>query len=331
MSNLITHDVFPIRAWQLTLYILIATTGIFGNGLIFVVLRTNQSLRSSAFGTYIGALALADILVCILCVPIYLTSTSWFTAHPMGAAGDAMCKTLSGYNILFFFATVSVYTLVAMAHERRVAICNPFYARTASTPRRAKIVVGLIWFFSLLLGLLSIIGEKVSDPKHASVGAHCTFSNAYGSDIIPKVVYVLVFSIQYVFPISFMVICFAFIKRELKAKNLRALRHPTPHIQAGEIATIKLRRKSVNTVLIVIVLFFFCWSMNQVIYFCLNFGLISIKWNGNVNQASVMLCFVSSCINPFVYAIRSKHFRDGFIDALSCKCLKRQRYTQLKP
>ncbi len=330
MTNLKTHDEFPIRIWELSLYVFVAVSGIVGNGLIFVVLKTNNKMRSSAFGTYVGSLALADLLVCILCVPIYLTSTSWYEDHPLGPAGNAMCKILSGYNILFFFATVSVYTLVAISHERRFAICDPFRARTQSTPKRAKIIVAVIWVFSLLLGLLSIIGEEVTTPEHASVGAHCTFSNAYGNNVAPKVVYVAVFSIQYIFPISYMIICFMFIRKELRSKNLKALRCPTPHVQAGEIASLKTREKTINTVLIVITSYFLCWSMNQILYFCLNFNLISVSWNGNVMQVSVIMCFFSSCINPVIYAVRSKHFRDGFIEILACKkCRRREGYQEL--
>lgn len=330
-SNLRSHDTFPIRIWELTFYIFIALSGILGNGLILTVLRGDKNMRSSAFGIYIGALSLADILVCILCVPIYLTSTSWFKYHPTGTAGDAMCKTFTGYNILFLFATVSVYTMVAISYERYIAICHPFLARVKLTPKRAKIAVAIIWAFSFLLGLLSIIGERVSTPELASVGAHCTFSNAYNNDIAPKVVYVVVFTIQYISPIIFMVICFVKIKRELHIKKMQALHSPTAHVQNGELAAVRIRRKSVQTVLIVITSYFLCWSMNQALYFCLNFGFIGIKWNGTIMQISVLLCFFSSCINPFIYAVRSKHFRDGFAKILCCYQCKRKRndYAEL--
>ena len=270
-------------------------------------------MGSTAFGTYIGSLAVADLLVCILCVPIYLTSTSWYQDHPTGTAGDVMCKIFTGYNILFFFATVSVYTLVVLAHERYLAVCKPFQARMKSTPIRAFIAITIIWVFSALLGTLSIVGEKYSPVANASVGAHCTFSNAYNSNITPKVVYVLVFSIQYIFPITYMTICFARIRSCLHEKKLRALSCPTKHVQQGELQMIRIRRYSIKTVIIVIVSYFACWSMNQVLYFCLNFGFLSdIDWNGVLMQTSVILCFVSSCINPFIYISRSQDFRQGF-------------------
>lgn len=317
MSNLGTHDNFPIRDWELALYVIIAIAGTFGNSLVIAVLKRNRTMGSTAFGTYIGSLAVADLLVCLLCVPIYVTSTSWFAAHPTGTAGDVMCKIFTGYNILFFFATVSVYTLVVLAHERYLAICKPFKARIKSTQVRAFVTIAVIWVFSALLGVLSIIGEKYAPAANASVGAHCIFSNTYNNDLTPKIVYCVIFSIQYVFPITYMIVCFVRIRSCLRSKKLLALRCQAQNVQQGELQMIKIRGYCTRTVMIVIVSYFTCWSMNQILYFCLNFGMLTgIEWNNALMQTSVILCFCSSCINPFIYTIRSQEFRNGFAQIL---------------
>jgi len=317
MTNLGTHNNFPIRAWELTVYIFIAVSGSIGNSLVMAVLKTNKGMGSTAFGTYIGSLAVADLLVCLLCLPIYLTSTSWYKDHPTGKSGDAMCKIFTGYNVLFFFATVSVYTLVVLAHERYVAVCHPFKARTRSTQLKAFVTIAIIWVCSSLLGLLSVVGEKYAPTANASIGAHCTFSNAYNNDVTPKVIYGVVFAIQYIFPITYLVVCFARIQRCLNSKKLQALSCQTKHVQQGELHMIKIRRYSIRTVIIVIISYFTCWSLNQALYFCLNFGLLKeVEWNGPLMQTSVLLCFFSSCINPFIYTFRSRDFRQGFANIL---------------
>ena len=323
---------FPIRAWQLSGYLFIVLTGLIGNSLVLSVVRNNKAMKSSSFGTYLGALAVADIIVSILCLPVYLTSTSWFVWHPLGTAGDIMCKVLSGYNILFFFATVSVYTLVAISLERYVAVCKPLLARRQSTVKRAKLIIVGIWICSALLGILSIVGEESASSDKASVGAHCRFSNAYENDIIPKVIYVCVFSIQCIFPVTCMVLCFIWINKELQGQVKVAL--SKENLQPAEIAAVKKRKKTINTVIIVVVSYFSCWSMNQVLYFCLNFGLISVNWNSNLMQVSVVLCFFSSCINPVIYAFRSQEFRKGFAEIIKnarcCHFEKEPGYSQLR-
>ena len=321
MANLGTHNDFPVRYWELILYILIAVSGITGNTLVLIVINRNKQIGSTAFGIYIGALAFADLLVCILCLPIYLTSTSWYENHPTGTAGDVMCKLLTGYTILFFLATVSVYTLVAILYERYVAICKPFESRIKSTPKRAKIIIFFIYLLSLLIGIPPVIGENYAPEEKASIGAHCTFSNAYNNNAAPKIIYAVIFSLQYIFPITFMVICFVKIKRCLHGKKKEVLGTEAKFNQAGELQMIKVKKQSVRTVLIVVVSYFLCWSLNQVLYFCLNFGIFSgINWNSDLMQISIVFCFLSSCINPFIYTLRSKQFRDEFARLLCLRC-----------
>ena len=129
MANLTSQAEFPLRYWQLFSYIIIALIGIPGNGLVLIVLKRSKAIRNSAFGVYIGSLAVADIIVSVLCVPVYVTSTSAFQYHPTGIAGDIMCKVWTGYFPLFYFAITSVYTLVAISFERYLKECHPIKAK----------------------------------------------------------------------------------------------------------------------------------------------------------------------------------------------------------
>ena len=91
--------VFPVRDWILSCYIIITCLGVVGNTLVLWVVVKRKMMKGAPFGKYVGCLALADWVVSITCVPIYLTSTSWYK-HPVGAAGDAMCKVCLFYIVL---------------------------------------------------------------------------------------------------------------------------------------------------------------------------------------------------------------------------------------
>ncbi len=320
-SNLQTSEEFPLRTWQLIFYSFISTTGIIGNTLILAVIRRDREMRSTAFGVYISSLAISDFLVTALCIPVYITSTSWFSKHPTGISGDIMCKLVTGYFVLFLFAVISTYTLVALSYERFLAICHVFQSRTTSTPKRAKIVVSLIWALAIIPNLPIIIGQKSSFPSAGSIGAHCTYYLSYLSyeeKLYGKIVFTVVFTIQYLIPITSMVVCFLKIKRALKTKKEMALHSQAVHVQAGELAAIKARQKTVGTVRIMVTAYFSCWSLNQILYCMLNFDY-GVPWNGNWMQLSVGLCFLSSCVNPIIYACRSKTFSRGFSEILHCR------------
>ena len=316
MASLRSYEAFPVRAWELIAYIVITVMGITGNSLVLGVLKQNKHMRDSAFGVYIASLALADILVSTLCLPVYITSTSAFKAHPTGLSGDIMCKLWTGYFALFYFAVISVYTLVALSVERYYAICHPVKAKVKSTASRAKKVVVIIWICSFIPNFALIAGLEWAKPESGSLGAHCTLI-VFENPAVWKTFYVLVFAMQYLIPIVCMVICFVEIKKVLNARKIYALTSPTPNAHAGQLAVIRSRRKTVLTILIMIVAYFACWSLNQALYFLLNLGY-GMPWNGDLVQLSVVLCFFSSCINPVIYALRTKQFRDGFTNIIYC-------------
>eukprot|EP00794_Sanderia_malayensis_P007806 gene7806-8652_t len=323
-STLRTHADFPLRPWQLVLYVAITIAGVFGNCLILLVLKRRDKMRSSAFGTYIGSLAIADLLVSTLCLPVYLTSTSWFRQHPQGTAGDVMCKFVTGYFVLFLFAFISVYTLVALSYERYQLICHPFKARQRATPKRAKCIVALIWAFAIVPNLPLIFGQRSASGTAASIGAHCTYYLSYENENYGKVIFAAVFTIQFLLPISCMVVCFLKIRPVLRGEKDGTLCREVAYVQPAELAAVKARRKTVRTVIIMIVAYFSCWALNQALYLCLNFGF-GVPWNGNLMQVSVILCFLASCVNPFIYALRSQQFSDGFAEIL-CHCARRKTF-----
>ena len=315
MARLRSHETFPLRAWELTVYIIITIMGITGNSLVLGVLKQNREMRESAFGIYIGSLAMADILVCALCLPVYVTSTSAFKDHPTGLSGDILCKLWTGYFALFYFAVISVYTLVALSLERYYAICHPVKARINSTPSRAKKIVAVIWMCSFIPNFALIAGLKSTEPESGSFGAHCT-AIAFKYDVVWTVFYVAVFTMQYIIPIACMMVCFAKIKTALHAGTINALTS-LPNCHDGQLARLRMRRRTVRTLMIMILAYFACWSLNQALYFLLNLGY-GLAWNGNWMQLSVVLCFFSSCLNPIIYAFRTQHFRDGFTNILCC-------------
>ena len=325
LHNSTTNSVFPIRPWLVTCYSIISLTGISGNSLVLYVIKNNNHMKTSPFGTYLGGLALADLLISLSCLPIYLTSTSAFTNHPTGIAGDIMCKVLSGYVLLFQFCGVSIYTMVAIAVQRYQAICKPLSSRATATPGRARKIIAAIWLLALMIAILAIYGEKYAKPDEATIGAHCKFSVTYNNDVIPRVVYMTIFTVQYIIPVCCMTFCFVRIRMTLN-QQIRLVEGKEGESQMAELKQARERKRTVTTVLIVVVSYFLLWTPNQILYTCFNFHVYLASWDSNMFQVSVVLCFFSSCINPVIYAFRSQQFRTGFKNALGfCNCTQMRK------
>ena len=325
MADLGSQSDFPLRNWELSCYIIITLIGISGNSLVLVVLKKNKKIRDSAFGVYIGSLAVADIIVCALCVPVYVTSTSALQSHPTGVAGDILCKLWTGYFALFYFAVISAYTLVAISFERFLVICHPFKARSKSTPKKAIKIVVFIWICSIIPNFALVAGLKSTKTGYGSLGAHCTTINFDDHFIVWKCFYVIVLIMQYIIPISCMIYFLVRINKTLKLHIGKLQAHgDTTRVMAAQLSAMQKRKKSVQTVITMILCYFACWSLNQVLYFMVNLG-IGYPWNENLTQVSVVLCCFSSCINPIIYGFRSQLFRKAFKElALACCHSKRQ-------
>ena len=325
-ADLGTQASFPLRGWEVALYTIITIVGITGNSMVIIVLKRNKDMRNCAFGIYLGSLAFVDVLVCILCLPVYITSTDVFKSHPTGKAGDIVCKTWTNYFVLFYFAVISVYTLVAISYERYLAICHPVKSRVLSSTTRAKKIVIAIWIFAIVPNIALIAGMKWAEPGKASFGAHCT-AVEFNDTGIWIMFYVIILVMQYLIPITCMVVCFAKIRKALNQYKKKAISCNAPHVRAGELSVLRTRGKTIRTVIIMITAYFLCWSLNQVLYFLLNIGY-GIVWNGDLMQVSVVMCFLSSCINPIIYARRSTQFRQEFSALLVC-CFGKKRKREV--
>uniref|UniRef100_A0A4W5Q142 G-protein coupled receptors family 1 profile domain-containing protein n=1 Tax=Hucho hucho TaxID=62062 RepID=A0A4W5Q142_9TELE len=157
-------DVFSVA--MAVLYLVVCIVGLAGNTLVIVaVLKLDK--MASATTVYIFNLALADglFMVGLPFIAIQNFQNHW-------AFGDLACKlvmVLDGINQF-----TSVFCLTVMSIDRYMALVDPLRFARWRTPRRAKIVSGFLWLFSLLSVLPMAIhfsardGLCMVDPHVAS-------------------------------------------------------------------------------------------------------------------------------------------------------------------
>ena len=167
---------FPLRTWQLLWYILIFTIGVPGNLTVCMVIckRGSRLLYNVPFNKYLLILAVADLMVSLLAIPIYILSTDYFN-HPSGTAGIILCKTVTGYFFLFWMATVSVFTLVAISCERLHASNKPLSVSEDASEKRTSISIMIVWIAAFIIQLPTLIGQTY-DPEHPTIGNFCAFT-----------------------------------------------------------------------------------------------------------------------------------------------------------
>lgn len=156
-------------------YLALFVVGTVGNSVTAFTLARKKSLQSlqSTVHYHLGSLALSDLLILLLAMPVELYNFIW--VHHPWAFGDAGCR---GYYFLRDACTYATALNVAsLSVERYLAICHPFKAKTLMSRSRTKKFISAIWLASALLAvpMLFTMGlqNRSADGQHPG-GLVCT-------------------------------------------------------------------------------------------------------------------------------------------------------------
>ena len=127
------------------LFAVIVLFGCLGNGLVLAVVLKNRDYTRNTTSLFIVNLSIADLVFLVGCVPfhaIIYTLDQW-------PFGGVMCKTV--HLIQYASMLASVFTLVAMAMDRYLAVKYPLKTKHLRTPRVALVWSAMVWLVALTI------------------------------------------------------------------------------------------------------------------------------------------------------------------------------------
>ncbi|XP_072039572.1 galanin receptor 2a-like [Amphiura filiformis] len=87
----------------------------------------------------------------------------------------------------------------------------------------------------------------------------------------------------------------------------------------ANLALLEARQRVIYMLLSVIISFIICWSPDQFAFLAFNLGLVPFEYvYSNLYSAFVILAFANSCLNPVLYALTNKNFRQAIQQHLFC-------------
>ncbi|XP_045031983.1 allatostatin-A receptor [Daphnia magna] len=282
----------------------IAILGFIGNALVVVVVVANQQMRSTT-NLLIINLALADLLFIVFCVPF--TASDY--ALPFWPFGEVWCKIVQYLVIVTAYA--SVYTLVLMSLDRYLAVVHPFTSKSIRTKANTFWAIAVTWvvIFAACVPLLMAHGQVVYvfDDEQYSL---CQFLQKEGwSQYVFQSTF---FATSYAIPL--LLICALYISMLLRLWRKEApVGRASAEIQRGK----KLR--VTRMVCIVVGSFALCWFPIQLFLVLKSLALFEITpFTVMIQISSHILAYMSSCVNPFLYAFISDNFRKAFRKIVFC-------------
>ncbi|XP_078347229.1 QRFP-like peptide receptor [Oculina patagonica] len=276
-----------------------------GNTLVILTVLINKPMQTTLNYLLVN-LAVADMTFALFIGIQYVMMP--FIAHPEGETGRYLCRFVTDGAIAWVGAAVSILCLVYIAVERYFAIIHPLRQRGRFTRRRLKVFIVLAWSFAILMNVPAFMDTRYFQPDQRLCKRDGNFG--YVEAKVDSLVWMVLAGIV---PVSIMVYLYSRVVHHLWFK-------PVENLDASQRASLRYRKQVAITLITVSLIYAVSWIPNLTAYVLKSWGgVVMGSWYDKSGRLSVTF---NSCINPVLYSMRMKCFREHLRDMLLCK--KRQ-------
>ncbi|XP_047382972.1 galanin receptor type 1 [Sciurus carolinensis] len=284
----------------LVVFSLIFALGVLGNSLVITVLaRSKPGKPRSTTNLFILNLSVADLAYLLFCIPFQAT----VYVLPTWVLGAFICK----FTHYFFTVSmlVSIFTLAAMSVDRYVAIVHSRRSSSLRVSRNALLGVGFIWTLSIAMASPVAYYQGLFHTNDSNQ----TFCWEQWHNQSHKKAYVVcTFVFGYLLPLLLICFCYAKVLTHLhkKLKNMS---------KKSETS----KKKTAQTVLVVVVVFGISWLPHHVIHLWAEFGVFPLTPASFFFRITAhCLAYSNSSVNPIIYAFLSENFRKAYKQVFKC-------------
>ncbi|KAM3940034.1 adenosine receptor A2a [Leptodactylus fuscus] len=293
-----TEDVIYI-----VLEVVIAILAILGNVLVCWAVCINSNLQN-ATNYFVVSLAAADIAVGVLAIPFAIAISTGF------------CATFHACLFIACFVLVltqsSIFSLLAIAADRYIAIRIPLRYNSLVTSRRANVIIAVCWLLSFVIGLTPMLGWNTRDfqPKNSSRCSapllECLFEKVVTMDYMVYYNFFACVLVPLLLMLGIYLRIFMAARRQLKQTELK--------VTYGERSRSTLQREvhAAKSLAIIVGLFAICWLPLHIINCFTLFCKACPRPPILLMYFAILFSHANSVVNPLIYAYRIREFRQTF-------------------
>ena len=256
----------------------------FGNLMIVIaVVKDPLKKLRSPFNYFVVNLAVADLIVGIVSMPIGIYN---HTLEYLKTKPDVLKRVFT--VTLFISLTASLLCLITLSVDRYIAITFPIKYRSNLTWRKCWIGSFIIWILSLSLPLVYL---KVGYINYLMIYINTAV-------VIATITLVMTY-----------IRIYKFLRGQIE--RMKEISRTTSNETKMLESKRTLQQKKVTRVFLwILVLFLACYIPATIIVYILQFCTICNCESIHVmRDTTFYLLTVNSCMNPFVYALKNKHYR----------------------
>ena len=293
------------RTLGLTLIFLFIVLGAVGNSVVATILFYKRRLFQSSTTYFIINLAISDLLMCLTVMPFDVVYWLYF---PIWKLQPWLCKL---WNALFYTLHASAsLSIIVISADTYITVSSPMKTRGLHAMRNSRILVGLIWAWSITIGSLIFVFQKTPPP-----GAYLFDLNpvAYGSYLIMHMVLPQLVA-SYLYYKLFHIARSHAVNIKSNQVSITSSSSSSDQ-QPSDALNLRERVVLAKTFLLVTIAYFFCWTPFLSVQIVYVLGLDAhVNWCLLETMDTVLcwLAYLQCCLNPVIYAIRKKLFRQLF-------------------
>ncbi|XP_075037364.1 G-protein coupled receptor 39 [Mixophyes fleayi] len=350
-AHLIDHSHVPdfevrliVKISLTVVYGIILLAGILGNS---VTIQATKVLRDKGYlqkgvTDHMISLACSDLLLILLGMPVELYSVIWF---PFSSTyGNITCKV---YSFLFEACSyATIFHVATLSFERYMAICHPFRFKLVSGTRAAKLMICFAWLTSVCVALPLIFAMGAEDPLSPvpKRRLHCNSSRSYhltanitlctnlhskwtafqASIFSAFIVYIGVLASVAFMCRKMMVTLMVAKKGTIMVKGQLGTSGTNEMTKSNSSEASSARKQTILFLGLIVLTLAVCWMPNQVLRI-MAASTPKQEWSIRYFRIYMTLLpvadtffYLSSVVNPLLYNISSKQFRDVFLQVLRC-------------
>ncbi|XP_048200127.1 C-X-C chemokine receptor type 2 [Perognathus longimembris pacificus] len=277
------------------IYVLVFLLSLLGNSLVMLVILHSRA-NCSVTDVYLLNLAIADLLFA-------LTLPIWAASKPNGwIFGTALCKVTSFLKDVNFYS--SMLLLACISVDRYLAIVHA--TRTVIQKRHlVKFVCLGMWGLSLVLSLPALLLR--STVYAPNVNPTCYEDMGNQTTKWRLVLRILPQTFGFLLPLLVMLFCYGFTIRTLFNAHM------------GQ------KHRAMRVIFAVVLVFLLCWLPYNLVLLSDTLMRTHVieetcERRDDIDgamEATEILSFLHSCLNPILYAFIGQKFRYGFLKIMA--------------
>ena len=295
------------------LYMLILLCSLFGNGMVIIIIACNRRIRTASY-LLVMNLAACDLLTPLIGIPFDFAveqTERWLY-------GSVGCKIL--YPATTLTSTASALILAVISLDRYRQIMHPFKGRL--TKRQVVKSIIAAYIFSLLLVCPYIVVLRFENNA-------C--KEQWPGELYKQLYTMLLFLVQYLLPLLFMVFMYSLAVRNLYKASDRTRKEKitdkparnSPRLQTrsktrsikwlSRLASIETNKRATKMFIMIVIVFAVFMFPNQVIWLWVVFhGGDTLPPSADLSTAFIaclLFTYTNSVVNPLIFNRMCPEFR----------------------